>query len=981
MANYASLISAVQSVIATNGSNAITGSILQQTLLSIINSLGANYQFVGVADGTTTPGTPDQNVVYVGGAGTYPNFNAAVVPSGYLGVFKYNGSWTVETVMVGKDYDQEIREILVDVNGILANMQQSINILPLEYIVATTGYLRRTNGTTVQSGGYGYTDFIPVTYGWKLYLNNHLTTAGTYGCSFLFYDSNKAFLSAVQQVNNTTVPSGAAFVRVNLGNPALFEPGGTLAGQNYALYHSDTMPANYIPFGYEIKDGSVTTEKIANNAITGAKISDKTITKEKIAEDYILAKPGKNLLNPATVTPNSYIDSSNGTVRDGQRYVTDFIPVSINGLYCNVMVFAGIVIGWAVYDSNKQYVRGVGGSGNDEQYTYQSNDAFIRYTISSTDDAIVCVGNSASPYVPYSPIGGYPLNVNMDTLDPSMKAIEAGKNKLNPADVVNDVYVNRNNGNLVSYAGAENPTSATGFIPVSEKGLYFNAGITFGTYCGAAVYDKNKVYIRSCNPDQYVYVNGDGYVRFSFRTANLSTAQVEEGSSGTPYESYTQREIINPDVLPTYVDEDDVERNITVFLPDKIFAVVGDTLQIFFKSIIKAVEPLHYNVLVQCSKGRQYHRYFEYTPGISDVGTVPFKIIVRDDNGYILGSRVCNLVTVDVVSAPATTRNVLCIGASSTANGIWPAEAYRRLTGTGGDPAGKGLANIAFVGSMTRDGASFLGKSGWGWKDYCTAGRPAFRFTIGSGVNVAVGNVYTNNGYSYTLIEISDNGTILCSTSSASNTPQASGNLVLTSGSGDSTVAYSQVEQDSQNPFWDYVNNKLTFIPYANTYCNGHIDDIYIWLGANGLSAWQSDFTEINGYIKTFADTFHTEFPNGKLHICYGNIPSMYLMMPGYGASGTGFADTYGIVTALFNLRQFYQDFVNQDEYLSFCDYSDFTGQFDGDYNYPITDKSVNTRNSDFTEPYANNTIHPGTKGYLQIADAAFRNMIAKICQ
>lgn len=108
MANYATLKAAIQSVITTNGNNEITGAILQQTLLSVIDSLGANSQFCGIATPATNPGTPDQNVAYIGGPGTYPNFNNSVVPDGYLGVFKYNGTWTFGTIQVGKNYDAEI---------------------------------------------------------------------------------------------------------------------------------------------------------------------------------------------------------------------------------------------------------------------------------------------------------------------------------------------------------------------------------------------------------------------------------------------------------------------------------------------------------------------------------------------------------------------------------------------------------------------------------------------------------------------------------------------------------------------------------------------------------------------------------------------------------------------------------------------------------------------------------------------------------
>ena len=98
MANYATLISAIQEVITENGNNEITGPILQQTLVSIINSLGSGYQFIGIATPSTTPGTPDQKVFYIGSAGTYPNFGPSVVPDGNLGVFYYDSDWHFGTV-------------------------------------------------------------------------------------------------------------------------------------------------------------------------------------------------------------------------------------------------------------------------------------------------------------------------------------------------------------------------------------------------------------------------------------------------------------------------------------------------------------------------------------------------------------------------------------------------------------------------------------------------------------------------------------------------------------------------------------------------------------------------------------------------------------------------------------------------------------------------------------------------------------------
>lgn len=101
MANYATLKAAIADVVKTNGEQAITGANLQTVLLSIVNSIGADYTFAGVATPSTSAGTPDQNVFYVGGAGTYDNFGSSyVVQDGSIGLFQYNGTWTKTSITV-----------------------------------------------------------------------------------------------------------------------------------------------------------------------------------------------------------------------------------------------------------------------------------------------------------------------------------------------------------------------------------------------------------------------------------------------------------------------------------------------------------------------------------------------------------------------------------------------------------------------------------------------------------------------------------------------------------------------------------------------------------------------------------------------------------------------------------------------------------------------------------------------------------------
>lgn len=101
MSNYATLKSAIQSAVYTNGNGEITGAGLQAVLLQIVNTVGDGYVFKGVANAGTSAGTPDANVFYIAPAGTYTNFGSSyTVPEGSIGVFSYNGAWSKASVTI-----------------------------------------------------------------------------------------------------------------------------------------------------------------------------------------------------------------------------------------------------------------------------------------------------------------------------------------------------------------------------------------------------------------------------------------------------------------------------------------------------------------------------------------------------------------------------------------------------------------------------------------------------------------------------------------------------------------------------------------------------------------------------------------------------------------------------------------------------------------------------------------------------------------
>lgn len=98
MANYQVLKNAIQQVIKPNGNEEITGQIMQQALIAMINALGKGYQFIGVVEPDTefTPG--DEKIVAVGFTpGMYEDFGGVELVENHIGIFMWDGEWHIFT--------------------------------------------------------------------------------------------------------------------------------------------------------------------------------------------------------------------------------------------------------------------------------------------------------------------------------------------------------------------------------------------------------------------------------------------------------------------------------------------------------------------------------------------------------------------------------------------------------------------------------------------------------------------------------------------------------------------------------------------------------------------------------------------------------------------------------------------------------------------------------------------------------------------
>ena len=96
MANWIKLKKAIADVIKTNGNQEITGAIMQQTLMSIVDNVGGNAQFGGVAVPSTVPADTDGSLFYLASTqGTYPNFSNINVDASEMAVFTKDtaGTW------------------------------------------------------------------------------------------------------------------------------------------------------------------------------------------------------------------------------------------------------------------------------------------------------------------------------------------------------------------------------------------------------------------------------------------------------------------------------------------------------------------------------------------------------------------------------------------------------------------------------------------------------------------------------------------------------------------------------------------------------------------------------------------------------------------------------------------------------------------------------------------------------------------------
>lgn len=979
MANYANLKSAIQQVIKTNGNEEITGALLQQSLIAMTNSLGVDFQFKGVAQTSTAPGTPDENVAYIAGAGTYPNFNNAVVPDGYMGIFKYNGSWSIETIVVGKNYDSEIAQLNKKTDGFL----QPVLTIERGAIASATG-ADSTSTTRLRTAGY---------------ITGAIRVVPGSGKAMVFAYNDSGYIKNTDWLTVTTDIDlvGATKYRV------------VFAKTNDATI----TVADFTTLGMNV---------LSNVGNTAAHLTkDVDVTSKKL----FLVGIGKNYCNPSeiTVKSGSYIKSSNGVYTasgsTGTAGVTGYIPVNGKALFCQ-NAFGSSAASWAAYrrataaelidTSVTKFIVGsdivvfahAGGTANAKYYQYVDGDIYVRFTLSSVSNVMVNEGATATAFVPYQ--GTIKLDgdfIGKDITIDNIKQTEfvfGSKNLCNPDECYLSAhyYIDAESG-VIKSANNINSAGITGMIPIDESGLYFSQSHVSGVIVGYAYYDEKGNYLNGysyTNPTPggtatfAKYINGAKYVIFTI-SAGATDLMISKGDSSLPYEAYAGRkEVISKEILPDFATEQEEKKTmidgVNVVLPSEIVITKTDRLQLFFRDIITAFNPYEFSVECISSVGTPYPRGFEFVPKASNVGN-NYSLTVRiyDNDHRLISSATTTIKVVDNASSPSTQKNILLIGASTLYDGTIAKEINRRFNALSGDgtyynPTGLGLSNIALVGRTTTSDPAVKqeSQSGWQWKDYATQGRTAYRFfvsNIGS-YELREGAVYSGAGtLKFTVTEINMTDGYFSCTYEGSGTQPASGTLTKYSGDGSDSVAYDSYNVDSRNPFWNDLTNQLDFTSYISSYCGGQLNIFVSYLGINDIFQSRTVQETIESYVKPFIRALHTQSPATKVILCNLHIPSPY----------GGVGKTYGATSKTYwKLCAKYYDYIRalnelmaESEFSGYVSIASTFEEFDAENLYPTANTRTVCNRSEETEKTQTDGVHPTANGKKAIADSIYHKI------
>lgn len=684
----------------------------------------------------------------------------------------------------------------------------------------------------------------------------------------------------------------------------------------------------------------------------------------------------------------------------GNAGYTEFIPVdSVKGLYCSNPFSKGsgstVFAGGFVYNSNKERIRQIGfntSANTSKWYIKQEGDAYVRFNIGEGAEITELTSDIIVTPSDISNYEAYKISEGAVVAGQKIFAKTTGKNLCNPDKITvqTGLYIAYSSG-AVSYSDSNTTTKGiTDFIKMEGGTVRCNHAVTSGLM-GYAVYDENYQYIRGGQSSTVRYQEGDCYVRFSLN--DTSEIQVEYGTISTEYEPYVEKIIFNDDLIHEKTENiKTYDQGVDIVLPSNIYCTKGDTLYLYWRSFIEAVNPKVFDCCSPNSATTNNVLSYPDCLKITRTSDTPFNVVVRDNALNEVAKKTVNYKAVNVPTSPVSAVNVLLVGASREANGVTPLEVYRRLVGDNTmSPAGLGLTNISFIGrkgckaydceqlgypSSLYSQVKHEAVSGKKIHDMVVAGDLTgytFYYEPNPDYVFNQGDKYTDGTRVYTVVGSDPAaGDLQVSISSGSGTPSATGTLTLTDGSGTASVAYTSYENETSNPFWNSSTGKIDFAKYSTDYCNGAtisvlvlcrvMNDVY-----NGRTP-----SQIAADYKTVIDAFHEHNANGYVIINLSVLPSIYGGLPHSYTNGKPLSTAWYTARINLEIHKLLIALGESDDYKDFCLLSNSNAEFDLDYYYSKEATTIRNRGASKTVNYDNNGLHFNATGKQVVADSIY---------
>ena len=415
--------------------------------------------------------------------------------------------------------------------------------------------------------------------------------------------------------------------------------------------------------------------------------------------------------------------------------------------------------------------------------------------------------------------------------------------------------------------------------------------------------------------------------------------------------------------------------------------VVGDKFELFYRGVIRSMNPYKYYIHVTSPKGKPYPRYYTFTPNENEVGDYPLTITLYDDYSNVIETASTTLHVVKPI-IPCKKLNILCFGDSLTFNGVWPYEGFRRFTKNDGEPVGLGYKDtLNFIGTMKKDEVGYEGYGGWQWRHFVT--NEAVSTTSAVWVEVEKHNLTENHQHS-TWKSDNLNWVLESIEEKRLKFKRGLGNYSCLPKVGNVFECVDSIETleplnitkyyfEKGNPFYDEEISGPNFKKYCENNGYDGIDYVYILLTWNGqYIPFNNDFSHFEPYITTILNRIHLDYPNALVRLIGVQYPSIDGgIAANYGASGPC-SDVFGEVSTICHYNEYLEKLCERDGYKDYCRYIDMKAQFDVEYNMPSVMMPVNAR-SEVLEKVGTNGVHPTMAGYLQIGDAFYRALVSDI--